>query len=107
MNGWFLAAAIACEVFATSMLKGTQGFSRFWPSIAVVLGYALSFYALSQALRTIPIGVAYAIWSGIGIAAIAAIGAVVYRQPITPIMAVGIGLIVAGVVILNLHRPPH
>ncbi|ACV58896.1 DMT family transporter [Alicyclobacillus acidocaldarius] len=107
MNAWFLAAAIACEVFATSMLKLTHGFSRLWPSLAVVLGYALSFYALSQALRTIPIGVAYAIWSGVGTAAIAAIGAMAYRQPVTPMMVVGIGLIVAGVVILNLHRPLH
>ncbi|WP_083516004.1 DMT family transporter [Alicyclobacillus sendaiensis] len=107
MNGWFLAAAIACEVFATSMLKQTQGFSRLWPSVAVILGYALSFYALSQALRTIPIGVAYAIWSGVGTAAIAALGALLYRQAITPTMAFGIALIIAGVVILNLHRPLH
>ncbi|WP_206832445.1 DMT family transporter [Alicyclobacillus fructus] len=107
MNAWFLAAAIACEVFATSMLKWTQGFSRLWPSLAVVVGYALSFYALSQALRTIPIGVAYAIWSGVGTAAMVAIGALFYRQPVTPVMMLGIGLIVAGVVLLNLHRPLH
>nr|WP_268251793.1 multidrug efflux SMR transporter [Alicyclobacillus mali (ex Roth et al. 2021)] len=102
-----MAVAIASEVFATSMLKWTHGFSRLWPSLAVALGYALSFYALSQALRTVPIGVAYAIWSGVGTAAIAAIGAIAYRQPVTPLMAVGIGLIIAGVVILNLHRPLH
>lgn len=107
MNGWFLAMAIACEVFATSMLKLTHGFSRLWPSLAVTAGYALSFYALSQALRTIPVGVAYAIWSGVGTAAIAAIGALAYRQPLTPAMLLGIGLIVTGVVLLNLHRPVH
>lgn len=89
------------------MLKWTNGFSRLWPSLAVIAGYALSFYALSHALRTIPVGVAYAIWSGVGTAAIAAIGAMAYRQPVTPTMLVGIGLIVAGVVILNLHRPLH
>ncbi|WP_442916190.1 DMT family transporter, partial [Leucobacter sp. M11] len=66
MHWFLLATAIALEVFATSMLKASAGFTRLWPSIAVIGGYGLSFYLLSQVLRVLPVGTAYAIWSGAG-----------------------------------------
>ncbi len=64
MNVIYLFAAIVCEVIATSALKAAEGFTRFWPSLVVVVGYGLAFYCLSLTLRTIPVGIAYAIWSG-------------------------------------------
>lgn len=97
----FLLGAIAAEVIATSLLKATEGFTRLWPTVAVLTGYAVAFLALSQVVKDVPVGVAYAIWSGLGTAAIVAIGAVFLGEPITVIKVVGIGLIVAGVVILN------
>ncbi|MER7456595.1 multidrug efflux SMR transporter [Micromonospora sp. NPDC126480] len=97
----FLLAAIAAEVFATSMLKVTDGFSRLWPTVACLAGYLVSFAALSQAVRHIPVGVAYALWSALGTAAIVAIGAAFLDEPITGVKVVGVSLIVAGVVTLN------
>jgi small multidrug resistance pump len=96
-----LAIAILAEVIGTSALKATRGFTRLVPSLVVVLSYAVAFYFLSLALQVIPVGVAYAVWSGVGIALITLIGWVVYRQRLdTPALA-GIGLIVLGVVVLN------
>jgi small multidrug resistance pump len=96
-----LAIAILAEVIGTSALKATRGFTRLVPSLVVVLSYAVAFYFLSLALKVIPVGVAYAVWSGVGIALITLIGWVVYRQRLdTPALA-GIGLIVLGVVVLN------
>ncbi|MEO3746536.1 multidrug efflux SMR transporter [Plantactinospora sp. B5E13] len=103
----FLAVAIGAEVFATSMIKSTDGFSRLWPTVVCLTGYAVSFAALSQAVRAVPVGVAYAIWSGLGTAAIVAIGAAFLHEPITPVKIAGIGLIVAGVVTLNLGGASH
>lgn len=97
----FLLAAIAAEVFATSTLKATEGFSRLWPTVACLAGYLVSFAALSQAVKDIPVGVAYALWSALGTAAIVAIGAAFLGEPITVVKVVGVGLIVAGVVTLN------
>ncbi|MFI7488504.1 DMT family transporter [Micromonospora echinaurantiaca] len=97
----FLLAAIAAEVFATSTLKATDGFSRLWPTVACLAGYLVSFAALSQAVKDIPVGVAYALWSALGTAAIVAIGAAFLGEPITVVKVVGVGLIVAGVVTLN------
>src|SRR3546814_5754166 len=77
--GW-LALAILCEVLATSFLKMADGFTRPLPSVVVIFGYGLAFYCLSMALRTIPVGVAYAIWCGIGIVLVTAIAWVVYDQ---------------------------
>lgn len=96
-----LAVAIVCEVIATAALKSSEGFTRLWPSLLVVAGYALAFYALSLALRTIPVGVAYAIWSGVGIVGIALIGRLVFGQTLDAPALLGIGLILAGVVVLN------
>ncbi len=102
-----LLIAIGAEVFATSLLKSTDGFTRLWPTVACLTGYAVSFAALSQAVKVVPVGVAYAMWSGLGTAAIVAIGAAFLGEPITWVKLVGIGLIVAGVVILNMGGATH
>jgi small multidrug resistance pump len=98
----FLIAAIGSEVFSTSLLKATEGFTRLWPTVACLVGYVVSFIALSQAVKGVQVSVAYAIWSGLGTAAIVAIGAAFLGEPVTLIKVVGIGLIVAGVVTLNM-----
>ncbi len=103
MKSWaFLGAAIVAEVVATSALKASEGFSRWLPSLTVVVGYAIAFYFLSLTLRTIPVGVAYAIWSGLGVVLIAAIGWIVFGQKLDLPALVGMGLIVAGVLVMNL-----
>lgn len=103
MNGWIaLGIAIAAEVVGTSALKASEGFTRLWPSALVVTGYAVAFYCLSLVLRTIPVGVAYAIWSGLGIVLITLVAYVLYGQKIDLAGLIGMGLIVAGVLVLNL-----
>lgn len=102
MNWVFLAGAIGCEIVATSALKAAQGFTRPGPTIAVLCGYASAFYCLSLALRTIPMGIAYAIWSGIGIVVISLVGLVVYRQRLDVAAIIGILLIIAGTLVINL-----
>ena len=103
MSNWgYLLGAIVSEVIATSALKASEGFSRLWPSVLVVCGYAAAFYLLSLTLRTIPIGVAYAIWSGLGIALISVIGWVLYGQSLDGPALTGIALIVAGVLVIQL-----
>jgi small multidrug resistance pump len=101
MNWLHLAIAIVAEVVATSALKAADGFTRAVPSIVVVIGYAVAFFFLSLALRSIPVGIAYGIWSGVGILLIAVIGWWVYGQTLDWPAAVGLTLIVAGVVVLN------
>ena len=98
----YLAVAILAEVVATSALKATEGFTRLWPSLLVVAGYGVAFYMLSLVLRSIPVGIAYAIWAGLGIVLVALVGLVVYGQRPDLPAVVGIGLIVAGVVIIQL-----
>lgn len=102
MSWIFLSVAIVAEIIATSALKLTAGFSRFWPTLITVSGYLIAFYFLSLSLRTIPIGVAYAVWSGVGIVAIALIGWWFFQQRLDLASYIGIGLIVAGVMVLNL-----
>lgn len=97
-----LALAIAAEVTATTALKSANGFKVFWPSVVVVIGYSLSFYLLSITLRSIPIGVAYAIWSGVGTVAIVSLGWLIYGQKLDSYAVVGIALITAGMLMLNL-----
>ena len=97
----WLALAICSEIIATVSLKVSDGFTRPIPAAVVVAGYALSFYALSISLRTIPLGVVYAIWSGIGTAAVVVIGLFLFRESLDAAKVVGIGLIIAGVVIVN------
>lgn len=98
----YLIIAIVAEVIATSALRATEGFTRPWPVLLVVAGYGAAFYCLAQVLRSIPMGVAYAVWSGLGIVLITAVAAVLYRQlPDWPAV-LGMALIVAGVVVINL-----
>ncbi|SEA82313.1 MAG: multidrug efflux SMR transporter [Paraburkholderia sp.] len=98
----WLAIAIVAEVIATSALRAADGFSRLVPSIVVVAGYAVAFYCLSMTLRSIPVGIVYAIWSGAGIVLITLVAMVLYRQVPDLAAICGLGLIVAGVVVLNL-----
>lgn len=97
----FLGIAIVLEVFATSMLKASDGFTKLGPSLLTVAGYAISFYCLAQALRVLPAGIAYAIWSGVGIVLISAIGWIWFRQALDGAALAGMGLIIAGVVVVN------
>jgi multidrug transporter EmrE-like cation transporter len=96
-----LLAAIVSEVIATTSLKLSSGFSRPLPSILVVLGYGAAFYLMSLSLKYIPLGTAYAIWSGVGTAATVAIGALLWKESLDPARLLGIALIIAGVVVLN------
>ena len=103
MQNWlYLVIAIGCEVAATSALKASEGFTRPLPSVVVVTGYVLAIYLLSLTLRTIPVGVAYAIWSGVGVALIAVIGWLFLGQKLDAPAIAGLVLIVAGVVVINL-----
>jgi len=97
-----LCLAILSETLATSALKASTGFTRLVPSLACIVGYVCSFYLLSLALRTIPVGVAYAIWAGAGVALISMVGVLVYEQTMGATAWFGIALIVIGVVVLNL-----
>ncbi len=102
MSPWvYLGIAIVSEVAGTSALKASAGFTRLGPSLVVGVGYASAFYFLSLTLRTIPVAVAYAIWSGVGIALIAFVSWLVYGQKLDVPALLGIALIVAGVVVLN------
>lgn len=101
-NYVFLVIAILGEITATSALKASEGFTRLYPSLLTVAGYAITFYCLSLAVRTIPLGIAYAIWAGIGIALMAIIGAVVFGQNLNYPTMGGIALILIGVVVVNL-----
>ncbi|MFV0277772.1 MAG: DMT family transporter [Parahaliea sp.] len=103
MKSWiFLAIAIAGEVIATSALKSSEGFTKPLPTSVVVIGYAVTFYFLSLALRSIPVGIAYAVWAGLGIVLVAAIAWIIHGQKLDAWAFLGIGLIVSGVAILNL-----
>ena len=100
-NWLFLFVAIVSEVIATSALKSSEGFSRFWPSVIVVVGYGIAFYCLALTLRVIPMGVVYAVWSGVGIVLISVLGWLVHKQTLDLPALVGIAFILAGVVIIN------
>ena len=103
MNAWItLGLAIAAEVVATSALKSSESFTRPIPSLVVVAGYGLAIYLLSLVLAAIPVGVAYAIWAGLGVVLITLVAWVVHGQRIDLPGLIGMGLIVAGVVVLNL-----
>ncbi|MGD6878534.1 DMT family transporter [Bacillus infantis] len=101
----FLFIAIAAELFGTSMLKASEGFTKIWPAIGVLLGFGVAFFALSLSLKTIPLSIAYAIWSGIGTAATAAIGILIWKEKLNMLSAAGIILIILGVVLLNIASP--
>tara|TARA_B100001063_G_C16732254_1_gene539990 strand:+ start:271 stop:597 length:327 start_codon:yes stop_codon:yes gene_type:complete len=101
MGYWYLAIAIVAEVLATSALKESQGFSKLLPTLLVMACYGASFYFLSLVLQTIPIGVAYALWAGLGIVLITIVGAVVFGQKMDLAAILGIALIISGVVVLR------
>ncbi|WP_345669866.1 DMT family transporter [Streptomyces similanensis] len=102
-----LAGAIAAEVVATTALKYSEGFSRLWPSLLTALGYLVSFVLLAQTLKSVRIGTAYAIWSGVGTAAIAVLGLLLFGEQLTLTKVGGILLIIGGVVVLNLGGATH
>lgn len=97
----YLTIAILAEVIGTSALKASDGFTRPKPSLVVLVGYGVAFYFLSLALQSIPLGVAYAIWSGAGVALVTLIGWRVFKQRLDAPALLGIGLIIAGVAVLR------
>lgn len=101
-NYLYLAIAVLFEVVATTALKETQGFTRLLPSLVVVAGYGLAFYFLSLPLRVMPVGIVYALWCGAGIILITAIGWLWFRQALDLPALIGMGLIMAGVIVINL-----
>jgi len=102
MGYFYLGIAIVTEVVATAFLPACKGFTRMWPSLACVTSYGLSFYFLSLVLNSVPVGITYAIWSGVGVVLVGILGAYFYKQvPDIPAM-VGMGLIIAGVAVINL-----
>ncbi|MCK0166358.1 SMR family transporter [Jannaschia sp. S6380] len=102
MPWFYLILAIAAETIGTTALKISDGFTRLWPSVMTGLAYAASFWLLAQVLRTIPVGVAYAIWSGLGIVFIAGIGWLAFGQRLDAPALIGIALIVAGIMVMQL-----
>ena len=102
MKNWiFLFIAIIAEVIATSALKASQGFSLLTPSIITILGYAVALFFLSLTLKTIPVGIAYAIWSGAGIVLISTVGWIFFKQHLDLAAIIGLGLMLAGIIVIN------
>ncbi len=102
MSYVYLGLAIVAEVIATSTLKATEEFTRPFPSLVVVVGYGLAFYFLTLTLRTLPVGITYAIWSGVGIVLVTVLAILFYHQEPDLPAVLGMGLIVAGVVVIQL-----
>ncbi|GGF66933.1 multidrug resistance protein EbrB [Paenibacillus albidus] len=98
----FLAIAIVTELFGTSLLKASEGFTKIYPIIGTLLCFGLAFYSLSLSLQQIPLGIAYAIWSGVGTALTVLIGIVIWKETANITTTVGVLLIIAGVVVVNL-----
>lgn len=101
MQWVYLGIAILSEVIATSALKSSEGFTRLLPSTVVVVGYAVAYYFLSLTLRSIPVGIAYAIWSGVGVVLISLVGWLMMGQALSPLAVLGMAFITVGVIILN------
>ncbi|RLV09017.1 ligand-binding protein SH3 [Streptomyces griseocarneus] len=102
-----LALAITAEILATTALKFSDGFTRLWPTVGTVAGYVVAFVLLSQTLKSMNVGTAYAIWSGAGTAVVAAIGMVFLGEAVTLARIAGVVLVIAGVVVLNLGGASH
>ncbi|QFU03064.1 Multidrug transporter EmrE [Halomonas sp. THAF5a] len=101
MTYLYLALAIVAEVVATSALKSSAGFTRLWPSLLVLAGYGLAFYLLALVLKTLPVGIAYAFWAGLGIVLVTLVGILVYgEKPDLPAL-LGLSMIVGGVVVIQ------
>lgn len=102
MHPWILLfIAITGEVIATTALRASDGFTRLLPSVIVVVGYAVAFYFLALTLKTIPVGISYAIWAGVGIVLISLLSWIVFDQTLDTPALIGMGLIVAGVIVIN------
>lgn len=99
---FYLALAILGEVIATSALKASDGFSNTVPTILVIVGYGVAFYFLSLTLKTIPLGISYAVWSGVGIVAVSIVGWFLYKQSLDLAAIIGMGLILCGVLVIHL-----
>ena len=99
---FYLTIAIIAEVAATSALKASEEFTRLYPSIIVIVGYGVAFYFMTLVLRTIPVGITYAVWSGLGIVLVTIVGMLVYKQIPDMAAIIGMGLIVSGVVVIYL-----
>lgn len=97
-----LALAIITEVTGSTFLVKSEGFTKLWPSVAVIVLFAIAFYLLSQVIKVIPLGIAYAIWAGVGIILTAAVGYFIFRQSLDLPALLGIALIVSGVVVINM-----
>jgi small multidrug resistance pump len=98
----YLAIAIVFETIGTTALKASDGFTRLWPSLLVALAYGVSFWLLALVLRTIPVGIAYAIWSGLGICLIAIIGYFAFGQRLDMPALLGLGLIITGIIVIQM-----
>ena len=102
MNGYvWLGLAIVAEVIATTALKASDSFSRLVPSLATAVGYGIAFWCLSHSMKTVPVGIGYAIWSGVGIVLITAIAWVLFKQKLDAPALIGMGLILLGVLVIN------
>ena len=101
MTYLYLAIAIVAEVAATSALKASVEFTKLFPSLVVVVGYGVAFYFLTLVLRTLPIGISYAIWLGVGLVVVSIVGALIYKKISDTPAIIGMGLIIAGVVVIN------
>lgn len=102
MAYFYLTIAIIAEVTATSALKASEEFTKLYPSLLVVVGYGVAFYFMTLVLRTIPVGITYAVWSGLGIVLVTVVGVLVYKQIPDLAAVIGMGLIVSGVVVIFL-----
>ncbi|PWR03474.1 QacE family quaternary ammonium compound efflux SMR transporter [Meridianimarinicoccus roseus] len=102
MHYIYLVIAILAEVAATTALPASRQFTQLWPSILVVVGYATAFFFLSLTVKVMPVGIVYAIWAGLGIVAVAVLGVVIYGQRLDLAAIAGMGLIIAGVLVINL-----
>lgn len=106
---WFLfTLCVAAELFGTACLKASRGFTQPWPIAGVAVGYGLAFYLLARVLNHLPVGIVYACWSGLGTVGIALIGVYLFKEMMQPAAWLGIGLVVAGIVVLSFTAPqPH
>lgn len=107
MSYVYLAIAIGSELIGSSLLKASEGFSKLYPTIGLVVAFVTSFFFLSLSLKTIPLNTAYALWSGIGIVCTTIISVLIWKEKINTASVAGIILIIAGVVILNMFGPGH
>ncbi|HDM9856504.1 TPA: quaternary ammonium compound efflux SMR transporter QacH [Listeria monocytogenes] len=107
MSYLYLALAIVGEIIGSSLLKASEGFSKLFPTIGVIIAFVVSFFFLSLSLKTIPLNTAYSLWSGLGLVLTTIISVLIWKEKLNMASIAGITLILAGVVILNLFRPGH